>query len=141
MQLAMIGDRIINYDKLGPAFLDRGTFFGDGVYEVVVAYGGCPLINDFDVLEPTGTATLEMTYNGAGSATSGAVIGQKTMNTAGFNVGVILSGFSYHYIRDDKPAGVLDRVIHLQKVLSFLGNTYSKTYAFGLDTFGGYPLE
>jgi D-alanine transaminase len=38
MQLAMINDQMITYTELGPAHLDRGTFFGDGVYEVIRSY-------------------------------------------------------------------------------------------------------
>ncbi|MBW8015779.1 MAG: hypothetical protein FVQ82_06300 [Planctomycetes bacterium] len=40
MQLAMIQDKIIPYEELEPVYLDRGTFFGDGVYEVVRSYNG-----------------------------------------------------------------------------------------------------
>lgn len=40
MQLAMIQDKIIPYEDLDPVYLDRGTFFGDGVYEVVRSYNG-----------------------------------------------------------------------------------------------------
>ena len=40
MQLAMIQDKIIPYEQLDPVYLDRGTFFGDGVYEVVRSYNG-----------------------------------------------------------------------------------------------------
>ncbi len=40
MQIAMIDDKIVAADELGPAYLDRGTFFGDGVYEVVRSYDG-----------------------------------------------------------------------------------------------------
>ena len=40
MQLAMIQDKIIPYEELDPVYLDRGTFFGDGVYEVVRSYNG-----------------------------------------------------------------------------------------------------
>ena len=40
MQLAMIQDRIVPYAELPPAYLDRGTFFGDGVYEVIRSYDG-----------------------------------------------------------------------------------------------------
>lgn len=38
MQLAMINDQIIPYTDLDPHYLDRGTFFGDGVYEVIRSY-------------------------------------------------------------------------------------------------------
>jgi len=40
MQIAMIGDKIVPVDKLEPAYLDRGVYFGDGVYEVVRSYNG-----------------------------------------------------------------------------------------------------
>ena len=40
MQIAMIQDRILPFEQLGPEFLDRGTFFGDGVYEVLRSYNG-----------------------------------------------------------------------------------------------------
>ncbi len=40
MQLAMINDEILPLDKLDSAYLDRGLYFGDGVYEVVRSYEG-----------------------------------------------------------------------------------------------------
>ena len=40
MQIAMIDDKIIPADELEPAYLDRGVYFGDGVYEVVRSYDG-----------------------------------------------------------------------------------------------------
>ncbi len=42
MELAMIGQQIIELDKVDPVYMDRGTFFGDGVYEVVRTYNGKP---------------------------------------------------------------------------------------------------
>jgi D-alanine transaminase len=40
MELAMVQDVIVPMDKLDPAYMDRGTYFGDGVYEVVRSYDG-----------------------------------------------------------------------------------------------------
>ncbi|MBN1787643.1 MAG: aminotransferase class IV [Sedimentisphaerales bacterium] len=40
MPLAMVGDKFIASEKLDPAYLDYGTFFGDGVYEVLRSYDG-----------------------------------------------------------------------------------------------------
>lgn len=40
MQIAMIQDKIMPAAELEPAYLDRGTYFGDGVYEVVRSYNG-----------------------------------------------------------------------------------------------------
>ena len=36
----MVGDKFIEADKLDSAYLDYGTFFGDGVYEVLRSYDG-----------------------------------------------------------------------------------------------------
>jgi D-alanine transaminase len=40
MQIAMIQDKIVPLAELDQAHMDRGTYFGDGVYEVVRSYGG-----------------------------------------------------------------------------------------------------
>lgn len=40
MQIAMIDDRIVELSELDPVYLDRGTYFGDGVYEVIRSYNG-----------------------------------------------------------------------------------------------------
>jgi D-alanine transaminase len=40
MQLAMVGDKFIEAEKLDSAYLDYGMFFGDGVYEVLRSYDG-----------------------------------------------------------------------------------------------------
>jgi D-alanine transaminase len=40
MQIAMVQDQIVALEELGPVYLDRGLFFGDGVYEVVRSYNG-----------------------------------------------------------------------------------------------------
>lgn len=40
MQIAMIQDKMVPTKELEPVYLDRGTFFGDGVYEVVRSYNG-----------------------------------------------------------------------------------------------------
>ena len=40
MKLAMIDDKIVPLEQLDPAWTDRGTYFGDGVYEVVRSYSG-----------------------------------------------------------------------------------------------------
>jgi D-alanine transaminase len=40
MQIAMLQDKIVPVEQLEPAYLDRGIFFGDGVYEVLRSYEG-----------------------------------------------------------------------------------------------------
>ncbi len=40
MEIAVLHDKTIPLEKLDPVYLDRGTFFGDGVYEVIRSYNG-----------------------------------------------------------------------------------------------------
>ena len=40
MQIALVQDKIIPIEKLESVYLDRGVFFGDGVYEVIRSYNG-----------------------------------------------------------------------------------------------------
>ena len=40
MQIAMIEDKILPFENLEKPYLDRGIYFGDGVYEVVRSYNG-----------------------------------------------------------------------------------------------------
>lgn len=40
MKLAMVNDKLVPMEELDPAYLDRGTYFGDGVYEVLRSYNG-----------------------------------------------------------------------------------------------------
>jgi D-alanine transaminase len=40
MQIVMIQDKIVPAQELDPVYFDRGTFFGDGVYEVMRSYDG-----------------------------------------------------------------------------------------------------
>jgi hypothetical protein len=90
--------------------------------DTLVAYGGCALINNFDVLAPTAASSQEMKYDGGTPGSDGAVIAQYTLNPDSVTVGVILSGFSFHYIRDDKASGELDRSHHMYDILTWLGN-------------------
>ena len=111
---------------LGIAPLSIGA--GGGIFtsvagpDTMVAFGGCAGINTFDVMQPTGASVAEAYYDGNTSYAS--VLSQTTYpNAAGSTAKVLLSGYSIHYIRDDRPAPVMDRVIHFQRALNFLGNT------------------
>jgi len=95
-----------------------GSFAGDKW----VIFGGCPLINDFDVVVPTGSSVSQSQYDNAltpavetgGSAEISKVTG---------NARVMIAGYSFIYIRDDVANGGLDRAEHLQDILEFLNNT------------------
>ena len=99
---------------------DAGGMFQDGFgVDTLVAYGGCPLINDFDVLTAEGNARVEMSYHGQGNI-GGAIVSDTTTNAVGNTVGFILSGFSYHYIRDTRAMGIPVRAEHLHRIMTWL---------------------
>jgi hypothetical protein len=86
--------------------------------DTLIAYGGVAIARDYDFIAPLDTATTEMTYSGTPAA--GAVIAQRTTNAQGQPQGVVLSGFSFHRIYDDRSTGMLDRVEHLRDILAWL---------------------
>jgi hypothetical protein len=52
-----------------------------------IIYGGCPLINDFDVMSAVAPAVSQMTYGAAtNSPDNDAVISQTTLNPNSVNV-------------------------------------------------------
>lgn len=95
-----------------------------------IIFAGCPLINDFDVFEPTGTTTMEIGY-GTPATTNGAVIANQVVNGNGATVGVVLSGFSFIYIKDNDTDGVSDRAQFLHDTLTWLGNVVNDPTAAG----------
>jgi len=120
-----IGDGDHVSGNLGVSPLGVGTSpwscFNHGLGpDTLVVYGGCPIINDFDIITPMGPATAEMSYHGQGNVKT-AIIAQRTDNAAATEVGVILSGFSFHEIREDRPRGTTARAHHLSDILQWLG--------------------
>jgi hypothetical protein len=107
---------------------DHGPPFG---VDTIVVFGGCPIINDFDVIAPFGPSTLEMCYDPVNEAddTNPAVIAQASLNSLGIPVRTVLSGFSFHYIRDDRPAGIPDRADHMWHILLYLQNILDEPIA------------
>jgi len=79
-------------------------------------FGGCPQLNDFDVFTASGSSLVEMSYNTSMNANGGIV-----SNING-NARVMMSGFSFAYIRDDELDGTSDRAKHLRDIIFWLGN-------------------
>lgn len=90
--------------------------------DTLIVYDGCPVSNDFDQIAPGPGATLEMTYSGTGLPSDGAVIAHSTVNSNSKPVRVVLSGFSYHYIRDAEPTYPNARTEHLADIIRWLGD-------------------
>jgi hypothetical protein len=95
------------------------SFIHSTVPDEMLAYGGCPVLNDFDVLDPTGTSITEFPYPVGGD---GAIISNQRLNTVNKTATVVLSGFSYTYIRDAAATLPPARVEFLRDLLIKMGN-------------------
>ena len=87
MQLAMIEDKIVALEQLEDVYLDRGTYFGDGVYEVLRSYKGRIFAIDkhFDRLQRS-LSEIEITGVDLGLVRSRV---EKAFQTAGISEAVI----------------------------------------------------
>ena len=68
------------------------------------------------------------------TTTHGAVIAQVTTNPQVRTARVVLSGFSFHYIRDDRPAFPIDRTDHLVHILQWFENLVPPPTGIGGET-------
>ena len=103
---------------------EPGGCFDDADADTLVAFRGCYPVNHFDAMTPTGSATLEASYlSGAGG---GAIVAQRSnlcvpVGGGGTSPGgVILSGFGFESIQNDKPSAVLDATAHMAAVIDWL---------------------
>jgi hypothetical protein len=116
---------VVGYNPWGIG-VEGGIFSGAFPTDVdtLVTQGGCPAPLAFDVLQADGPdAVVEMNYHdwGRGSATAPAVLSQTSENSGAVMVGFVLSGFSFHDIRDQKLDGLPDRFYHMEGILNYLG--------------------
>jgi hypothetical protein len=86
--------------------------------ETFYAYGGCAVINDFDVVNQSGLSRVSHRYANAATGQT-AALSQITPNSAGTNARFFLAGFAYNFIRDDDTNGVPDYVNHLHEILTW----------------------
>jgi hypothetical protein len=86
-----------------------------------VVFGGCAALNDFDVIGASGSSLVEMSYVAAASA-NGAVVSNIGLLPNNVNAHVIMTGFSFTYLRDDELDGVSDHAKFLHDSLEWMGN-------------------
>ncbi len=86
----------------------------------IIAYGGCPGIDKFDLLEATGASQVEFENSATGRA---YVLSQSTPNNAGSTARVLLTGFSFNDIHQASP-GTVARAGFLADAFTFFQNTY-----------------
>jgi hypothetical protein len=106
-----------------------GAFNGDKW----VIFGGCPLINDFDVMQPTGSTVGQTIYDNVLTApsvpfplTGDPIAYAEVSKVTGANAKVMISGYSFIYIRDDETDGTRDGSRHMRDILLYLANNPSQ---------------
>jgi len=114
------GDHVASGEPISPLLHAVGScFIHGGVPDSLIVYGGCPLLNNFDLLIPNGPAVAEFTNPNTGHA---YVVSQTTQNSVGDTARVVLSGFSTHYIASNKPGALQARDEHIADIIEWLGN-------------------
>jgi hypothetical protein len=102
---------------VGEPVTSQVGFYQGAEPDTLIAFNG-----GFDVLEAIDSSSCEMTYDGSGDPIDQAVVAKDTLNPQGRNVRVVLSGFSYHCIRDDRHGSIPDRMHHLGNILRWFNN-------------------
>jgi hypothetical protein len=136
---------VVGYNPWGvgvPGGAFSEGFFGE---DSLVVQGGCKTPNTFDVLAATGDAQVEMNYHNWSSASDSAfapaVLGQSSQNLVGDDVGFLLSGFSFHYIRDLRVDGYVDRFQHMTRILNWFSIIVDQAVSVGPRRAGRNALE
>ncbi len=91
-----------------------------GVPDKFYAFGGCPIINGFDVLEKTAFGKYALSYPVYNATNRYAAIASTQLNPAGFSVYTLWFGFSYQSIRDDVNTAPIDRFEIMRDATSWM---------------------
>jgi hypothetical protein len=102
---------------------DAGIFVHSGVPDKFYAFGGCPVINGFDVLDKaTENAKYAASYPVKDATNRYAAIASEKVNAASFNARTMWFGFSYMYVRDDVLSAPQDRFELAKNVFDWMQN-------------------
>jgi hypothetical protein len=93
-------------------------------------FGGCPGLNDFDVIGASGSSRVEMSYNTASNA-NGGVLSSQTLNGNNATATVIMTGFSLAFAKDDETDGISDRAKFLRDSIVYMGNPLGQVTGAG----------
>jgi hypothetical protein len=85
------------------------VFVHTGVPDKFLAFGSCPGLNAFDVLEKTGTGQYALKYPDYGGEPQYAAIQAEHINGAGMPARSMWFGFSWMFMRDEVAAAPMDR--------------------------------
>jgi hypothetical protein len=108
-----------NVSPLVTGNADAGIFVHSGVPDMFYVQGGCPGMNDFDVLEKTGTAKRALSYPSYMGTNYYAAISHELMNAGSYAVRTMWFGFDYPNVRDDVVSAPIDRFEIAKDVFSW----------------------
>ncbi len=97
-----------------------GIFIHAGLPDRFYAYGGCPIINSFDVLQTAGSGLGALAYPQHGGTNYLAAVANTRTNPAGYAVRTMWFGFDFPLIRDDAAGAPIDRFHVADDALSWL---------------------
>jgi hypothetical protein len=89
--------------------------------ESFYAYGGCAVINDFDVPGQTGLSRVAHKYVNASTGPN-ASLSQWRVNAVGDTARFFLAGYAFNFIRDDDNVPPPDYAPHLREILRWFQN-------------------
>ena len=101
---------------------EEAIFVHRGVPDQFYLFGGCPIINKFDVLDKTGNGKWALDYPAYNGTTYYAGIMSHWQNGSGAGIRTMWFGFSFQDIRDDSmgPSGLpIDRFKITQAIFAF----------------------
>ena len=103
---------------------DLGLFIHGGTPDRWYVFGGCPIVNEFDVLNKTGTGKIAATYPDYQGSIRAAAVGNNRTNANGCDVRTMWFGFGYQCVRDDMPETPMDRYEIARDIIQWMqGNT------------------
>jgi hypothetical protein len=98
----------------------HGTW-GDSFY----VFGGCPIINQFDYLEKTGTGEYALNYPDVAGLPYYAGIYNTGINNGGYDIRTMWMGFSYMYVREAEITEPMMRYQVVRDIIAWMENPIS----------------
>jgi hypothetical protein len=108
-----------------------GILLMDGAPYRFYVYGGCPIINSFDVLDVAGTGVPALDYPDYGGTSYHAGIQNTSTNLHGQPVRTMWFGFSYQCVRDDALFAPIDRFALAKRVTDWMGGVTKENVTGG----------
>jgi len=116
-----------------------GIFYHGGAPDQFNVFGGCPIVNRFDVLTPTANGAAALLYPDFEGDSYIAGIQAENTNAAGYNVRTMWFGFSFMYFRDIGPNAPMVRNLIFKEVIEWMQATTNPDITHG-EVPGAYDL-